>query len=154
MAFNRRIRLPFVVAITFILNACSQTILSSSVVIRAENATEAFVIWFEQIALQKAEELNAECSLVSRDRQYRMCIIDENQPVSLGFGFSNNGNYLIVVGSTVIHWIPPRTQDVVSGKHIPDRHKLLEDWLNKTLPVDIIENRKRTYTGYDYSESF
>ncbi|WP_114284608.1 hypothetical protein [Candidatus Halocynthiibacter alkanivorans] len=152
MAFKLR---HFAILSLVVLAACSQTITSSSIKIKDEALSERRIAEIEEKLTRRAEALGGSCELRSEIRQYYVCVIDDKAAGTiLDFGYSREGEYFIIVFTTVGHWMPPQDDDVKAGKHITMMHSELENWLVATIPPEIIESKTRSFVGYDYRENF
>ncbi|MGL6211945.1 MAG: hypothetical protein ACRC14_19135 [Paracoccaceae bacterium] len=139
--------------IVLFLQACVQTMISSTVVLEDEYVTAETIKVLVATTYAKASELGGECRLISIERSRHTCNLHTGNPsFQLGVGFNSKGVYVISVESTLVHWLPPSRKRVVSGYYLDNLHKELENWMIELVPRESIVRATRRYNDYDYPE--
>ena len=116
--------------------------------------TQDFKDWVHSEALDKVAQLGGSCKILNIEREYYSCSVSRDDAIDLGFGFTTNGDYTILLSSTVAHLWPPSDESVVAGKHVPSLQIELEEWIVETIPDEAIVRRTRSIVDYDYQKSF
>lgn len=144
--------LSFVTALllALLLPGCSQSIVSSSIVIDpgyladGEEGEEGELV--SQV-YREAKRVGAECSLISKTRRYHLCLLQDRSG-EFSVGLNHQGDFGIWISSTVVHALPPTDDSVVRGKHLPEWHKTLEKWALNLVPETTVLAARRRYVGY------
>ncbi|WP_282182690.1 hypothetical protein [Aliiroseovarius marinus] len=136
------------------LAGCSQTITTSTIILKPEYTTQEFVAWFEEIAFAQVREQGGTCKKIRFEKAYHSCQLNSGGTTDVGFGYLQKGDYGIFVGTTTAHLWPPSDASVLSGQHIPELHKHQEAWIVGAIPEEAMLKRVRTIVDYDYEEKF
>lgn len=149
MAISKRNIAPTLLAV-LLVTGCTQTISNTTFEVNSVNLTDFFRTKIVNSLYSKALELGGQCKLVNTERDLHRCQISEQNPsVSLTAGFNTQGSYTLSISSTYGHWIPPKREDVISGKFLGDIHIDLENWIKILIPSVAIVERERVYMGYE-----
>jgi hypothetical protein len=139
------------------LAGCQQTIIKSTLVIKSGESSDEIRSKIKQSVYKWSEDLGGSCYLNRRnDGEYHGCtvVVDRNS-YFLSFWFGADGQDHISTEYTYLHFLPAPKDRVLSGRYVPERHKMHEAWIKKLVPEQSIEGAYRMYIGYDdYKEPF
>lgn len=135
-----------ITAACVLLVGCATSLTSALVVIKPSYMTKEIEDSLMESLKEKANALDAHCSLANESKPKRRCYTQgENPSILIVFGYAPSGNFVMSAKSTRTHFIPPTDEDVKSGKFVTQRFRDLEDWMRNLVPQDQILETHKSY---------